>query len=283
MSDRIAEAFAAARADGRAALMPYLMGGFPDVPTSEAIADAYAEAGADLVELGIPFSDPLADGPVIHAAGTRALAAGASFDSVLPVCRRIADRVPVVPMVYANMVLARGPAEVGAALANAGAAGVIVPMVNSPEEAAAAVGACRYPPAGYRSWGPTRAALGTPDFSPELANRSVVCAVMVETVPALERLGEIVSVPGVDVVFIGPSDFAISMGFAPRSDEAEHRRRLEAVPEVCREHGVVAGIACGSLELLGRWRQAGYTMLAAPSDMVLLRQAATAMLNSARQ
>jgi tryptophan synthase alpha chain len=127
MSDRIAEAFAAARADGRAALMPYLMGGFPDVPTSEAIADAYAEAGADLVELGIPFSDPLADGPVIHAAGTRALAAGASFDSVLPVCRRIADRVPVVPMVYANMVLARGPAEVGAALANAGAAGVIVP------------------------------------------------------------------------------------------------------------------------------------------------------------
>jgi 4-hydroxy-2-oxoheptanedioate aldolase len=166
---------------------------------------------------------------------------------------------------------------------DAGAAGVIVPMVNSPEEAAAAVGACRYPPAGYRSWGPTRAALGVSDFSPELANRSVVCAVMVETVPALERLREIVSVPGVDVVFIGPSDFAISMGFAPRSDEAEHRRRLEAVPGVCREHGVVAGIACGSLELLGRWRKAGYTMLAAPSDMVLLRGAASAILNTARQ
>ena len=166
---------------------------------------------------------------------------------------------------------------------DAGAAGVIVPMVNSPEEAAAAVGACRYPPAGYRSWGPTRAALGVADFSPELANRAVICAVMVETVPALKRLGEIVSVPGVDVVFIGPSDFAISMGFAPRSDEAEHRRRLEAVPGVCREHGVVAGIACGSLELLGRWRQAGYTMLAAPSDLVLLRQAAAAMLGSARQ
>ncbi|TMB89270.1 MAG: 2,4-dihydroxyhept-2-ene-1,7-dioic acid aldolase [Chloroflexi bacterium] len=174
------------------------------------------------------------------------------------------------------------PASIMKAL-DAGAAGVIVPMVNSAAEAAAAVGACRYPPAGYRSWGPTRAALGVADFSPELANRSVICAVMVETVPALDQLAEIVSVPGVDVVFIGPSDFAISMGFAPRSDEAEHRRRLEAVPQICRDHGVIAGIACGSAELLARWSQAGYTMLAAPSEMVLLRQAAAAMLKTVRQ
>src|SRR5215208_6293027 len=108
MPDRIGEAFAAARADGRAALMPYLMGGFPDHETSIAVAEAYADAGADLVELGVPFSDPLADGPVIHSAGTRALDAGATFESVLEVCRRIADRVPVIPMVYANMALARG-------------------------------------------------------------------------------------------------------------------------------------------------------------------------------
>ena len=72
--DTIAAAFAAA--PGRAALMPYLMGGFPDLDTSLAIGRAYAESGADLVELGVPFSDPLADGPVIHAAGTRALEAG---------------------------------------------------------------------------------------------------------------------------------------------------------------------------------------------------------------
>ena len=166
---------------------------------------------------------------------------------------------------------------------DAGAAGVIVPMINSPEEAAAAVGACRYPPDGYRSWGPTRASLGVPDFSPELANRSVICAVMVETVPALDRLDEILAVKGVDAVFIGPSDFALSMGFAPRSDEPEHRRRLEAVPEVCRKHDVVAGIACGSSELLARWKQAGYTMLAAPSDMVLLRRAAADTLDAARR
>ena len=73
LNDRIAAAFAAAALEGRAALMPYMMGGFPDRETSAAVAEAYADAGADLVELGVPYSDPLADGPVIHAAGTRAL------------------------------------------------------------------------------------------------------------------------------------------------------------------------------------------------------------------
>ena len=71
--ERIAEAFESARANGRrAALMPYLMGGFPDLDTSRRIGLEYARAGADLIELGVPFSDPLADGPVIHAAATTA-------------------------------------------------------------------------------------------------------------------------------------------------------------------------------------------------------------------
>ena len=96
-TDRIAAAFAAARGDGRAALMPYLVGGFPDMATSAAVIDAYAETGADLIELGVPYSDPLADGPVIHAAGTAALAAGARFDGVLALCERVAARVPVLP------------------------------------------------------------------------------------------------------------------------------------------------------------------------------------------
>src|SRR5262245_8264149 len=130
---RIAAAFERAREQGRAALMPYLMGGFPDRDTAERVADAYAAAGADLVELGIPFSDPLADGPVIHAAATRALAAGATFESVLAACERIADRVPVVPMLYANMALARGAGAAARALADAGAAGAIVPDLPTEE------------------------------------------------------------------------------------------------------------------------------------------------------
>jgi tryptophan synthase alpha chain len=126
--ERIGAAFDSARAEGRAALMPYMMGGFPDQRSSLAVAAAYADAGADLVELGVPFSDPLADGPTIHAAATAALAAGATLDSALEICSSIADRVPVVLMAYANMVLAQGgAAEFASRAADAGAAGAIVP------------------------------------------------------------------------------------------------------------------------------------------------------------
>jgi tryptophan synthase alpha chain len=127
MAERIAASFETAREEGRAALMPYMMGGFPDQDASVAVAEAYVEAGADLIELGVPFSDPLADGPVIHTAATRALASGATLASTLRLCERIAARVPVVPMVYANMALAHGPERFARMLADSGAAGAIVP------------------------------------------------------------------------------------------------------------------------------------------------------------
>ena len=127
--ERIAEAFARARSDGRrAALMPYMMGGFPSVELSREIAVAYAHSGADLVELGIPFSDPLADGPVIHAAATAALRAGATVERVLELAGAIAENdVPVIVMCYSNPVLARGYERFAAALVRAGASGLIVP------------------------------------------------------------------------------------------------------------------------------------------------------------
>ena len=123
--DRIAAAFALRR--GRAALMPYLMGGFPDMATSRAIGEAYAANGADLVELGVPYSDPLADGPVIHAAGTAALRAGATLGGVLEVAEALSRRLPVVLMCYVNLVLARGPEAFAAAAREAGVGGLIVP------------------------------------------------------------------------------------------------------------------------------------------------------------
>jgi tryptophan synthase alpha chain len=123
--DRIAAAFALRR--GRAALMPYVMGGFPDMPTSLAIGEAYAANGADLVELGVPYSDPLADGPVIHAAGTAALRAGATIDGVLEVGEALARRVPVILMCYVNLVLARGPQALATRLREAQISGLIVP------------------------------------------------------------------------------------------------------------------------------------------------------------
>jgi tryptophan synthase alpha chain len=126
--ERIARAFQLAKEEGRAALMPYMMAGYPDLGSSLDIAAAYADAGADLVELGVPFSDPLADGPTIHAAATEALAAGATLETAMEVCASIGERVPVVLMVYSNMILAHGgPAEFARRATAAGAAGAIVP------------------------------------------------------------------------------------------------------------------------------------------------------------
>jgi len=141
--ETIAEAFARARANGRrAALMPYLMGGYPDLETSRAIGGAYADGGADLVELGVPFSDPLADGPVIHAAGTAALRAGATLPEVLGnVAHPIAEHVPVVVMCYSNPILARGLERFADALVAANASGLIVPDLPL-EEAPAVLQAC---------------------------------------------------------------------------------------------------------------------------------------------
>jgi tryptophan synthase alpha chain len=140
--ERIAEAFAGARASGRrAALMPYLMGGFPDLETSRDIGLAYARAGADLIELGVPFSDPLADGPVIHAAGTRALSAGATVTGVLEVAEAVAREVPVVLMCYANPIFTRGLERFADLLVAHGVSGLIVPDLPL-EEAVEARTAC---------------------------------------------------------------------------------------------------------------------------------------------
>ncbi len=123
---RIAAAF---EDDGvkRAALMPYLMGGFPTLEESVRIAQAYVRGGADVIELGLPYSDPLADGPVIHDAATRALAAGATVAGVLEVARAVSDSIPVVLMCYANMVFAPGLERFLDRLARSGASGLIVP------------------------------------------------------------------------------------------------------------------------------------------------------------
>ncbi len=143
--EAIAEAFARARANGRsAALMPYLMGGYPSIDASRAVGCAYADAGADLIELGVPFSDPLADGPVIHAAATAALNTSppATLEAVLEVARTIAERVPVVLMCYANPIVVRGVERFADLLVGAGVSGLIVPDLPL-EEATDVRSVCR--------------------------------------------------------------------------------------------------------------------------------------------
>jgi len=142
---RIAAAFARARADGRAALIPYVVAGYPDADTSFQIALAAADAGADLLEVGLPYSDPLADGATLQRASGVALAAGATLERSLRLIERIGAArpdLPLVPMGYANQIIGGGDGEaVAKRLADAGAAGLIVadltPDEGAPFEAVA--------------------------------------------------------------------------------------------------------------------------------------------------
>ena len=127
---RLHDVFTRAAADGRAAFIPYVVAGYPDAETGLRIALAVADAGADILEIGLPYSDPLADGATLQRASQVALRAGASLDGSLRLIERIgAERpdLPLVPMGYANQVIGGGDGEaVLRRLAGAGAAGVIV-------------------------------------------------------------------------------------------------------------------------------------------------------------
>lgn len=127
---RIAAAFARARAAGRIALVPYVVAGYPDAATSLRIALAAIDAGADLLEVGLPYSDPLADGATLQRASQVALAAGATLEGSLRLIEAIAAArpdTPIVPMGYANQFLGGGDGRAAARrLSSAGAAGVIV-------------------------------------------------------------------------------------------------------------------------------------------------------------
>lgn len=122
---RIAGAFAAHGRKG--ALMPYMMGGFPDPQHTLSIAQAYRDGGADLIEFGLPFSDPLADGPVIHEAATRALGAGATIESLIDTIAPVAAELPTLAMTYFNIVEVRGMERFLDHVVAAGISGLIVP------------------------------------------------------------------------------------------------------------------------------------------------------------
>lgn len=131
---KISEAFRRAKAEGRAALIPFLTAGDPDIGATAVLARALAEAGADIIELGIPFSDPIADGPTIQAASKRALDAGFRLDSLWGCCSELRGGPPLVLMTYYNPIFHFGLEGFAARASEAGVAGVIIPDLP-PEEA----------------------------------------------------------------------------------------------------------------------------------------------------
>jgi 4-hydroxy-2-oxoheptanedioate aldolase len=170
------------------------------------------------------------------------------------------------------------PGIIGKSL-DAGAWGIIVPMVNTRDEAEAAVAACRYAPVGIRSYGPVRANYyaGFDYFS--RANGEVACIVMVETQMAVENVEEIVSVPGIDAVYIGPADLSITLGLAPAPDHDDRifTDALGRVLDACHRHGVVPGIA-GNADTAGKRLEQGFRFVEVASDARLLGVGAGAAL-----
>jgi 4-hydroxy-2-oxoheptanedioate aldolase len=167
---------------------------------------------------------------------------------------------------------------------DAGAWGVIVPFVNSAEDAARAVAACRYPPQGTRSYGPVRAAGVIGSRDPEELGGEVLCLVMVETREALEKVDEIAATPGLDGIYIGPSDLALSLGLRPSLEiqEGEHADAIQRIREACHEPGIAAGIHSPD----GGWAKKhagdGFDMVTVATDAALLRNAAGREVATAR-
>lgn len=152
-----------------------------------------------------------------------------------------------------------------------GSMGIIIPMVNSAAEAEAAVRACRYAPVGARSYGPIRAGMRVDGYF-DLANDAVACIPMIETVQAVEALDDILSVPGIDAVYVGPADLSITLGLPPGNNDNDPSfvEALETIVAGCERHGVVAGIHA-STALTQQRLEMGFRMVVATSDGVAMR------------
>jgi 4-hydroxy-2-oxoheptanedioate aldolase len=165
---------------------------------------------------------------------------------------------------------------------DAGAMGVIIPMVNSVQEARLAVSACRYFPDGARSFGPIRAGLyAGPDYYAH-ANQEIACIPMIETRQAYQQIDDILAVPGITAVYVGPADMSITLGLAPRMDNGGEFEEIRlGVAAACARHGVIAGIH-GNAPLAAKHAAAGYKMITITSDMALLAAGAAADLRLVR-
>ena len=163
-------------------------------------------------------------------------------------------------------------------LLDAGAYGIVCPMINSREECERFVGACRYSPVGYRSVGPVRATwYGGGDYLKK-ANETVLTFAMIETRKAMDNLDAIISTPGLDAVYVGPADLGLSLGGEPKGDQTDPKivAAIDAILASCKKHKVVGGIHCSSTDYAKKMFEKGFQFATILSDNALLNNAAKA-------
>ena len=200
-------------------------------------------------------------------------------------CYQAIGSHPVLPMVRVPW---NEPGIIGKVL-DGGAYGVICPMVNTKAEAEALVSYMRYPPKGKRSNGPIRAGIygvyDAADNYQSTANDEILCIPMIETQEAVDNLDAILDVPGIDAVYIGPSDLGFSMGLVPKldRDEPEIVKIYEKVLAATKKRGLQAGIHTGSAEYAAKAIGMGFRLVTLMNDSGLLLTAARAGVKTIRQ
>lgn len=183
----------------------------------------------------------------------------------MPAMLQAISTTEVTPLVRVSWNL---PGEIMRAL-DAGAAGIICPMVSTPAEAAAFVGACRYPPDGFRSSGPTRARLIHGADYAERANAEVIALAMIETAEGLANAEAICATPGLDGIYIGPSDLSLALGGPPGQD-SQDPVRLEAFSKIlaaCRASGIKAGVHTGGVAYSQQMLEMGFDLVSVGADV----------------
>ena len=235
------------------------VGGWAAIPNAFA-AEVYAAQGWDSVTIDMQ-----------HGAS--------DINDIVPMLQAIQSGSDATPMVRVPW---NDPAHVMRVL-DAGAMGIICPMINTRAEAEALVRSGRYPPLGERSFGPFRAAQYGADYW-QKANEEVLLFAMVETRQAVNNLEEILSVKGIDGVYVGPSDLSLSLGKPPTLDptDTEVLAAIETIVKTTRKHGLIAGVHTdGPKTALRRFEQ-GFQMCTILNDVRLMAVAAQQAVNEVR-
>ena len=201
------------------------------------------------------------------------------FDAALPMLQTL-SATPAVPLV--RVPVNDGPQIMR--LLDAGAYGVICPMISTAQQATKFVSACRYPPNGDRSFGPSRGLLyGGADYYFH-ADETILTLAMIETQQGLENLDDILSVPGLDGVFIGPNDLSLALGHLPSSEPTDPAV-VDAIAHIltrAQAHGKVPGIFCSSGPAAAMRIEQGFRFVVPGNEANLLKQAASQAVQAAR-
>ena len=234
----------------------------------------------------------------ISSSLTAELAAAAGYDYVcVDLQHGLSDEATMISMFQATQ--AEGSAPLARLAWNEpwlimraldlGAVGVILPLIDNAAEARKAVESCRYPPAGKRSYGPVRAEMVAGSASVEELGAAALCFAMIETSEGLENLEEIAATPGLDGLYIGPSDLSIALGLQPGgviADPARDRPALaeaiERVRDVCAANGLIAGMHCGSGLAAEHYAKQGFRLITVGVDSSLFKAMITRELSAAR-